>query len=975
MLDPSSSSSSKSSTTDTPEPLSPSSFYANERNPAIACLSVGADGVLLLHKVMRHLDVQDHLALFQTCRAFRRILIEETEPTAACMVFPQAINKVLDHLEINDHEETLTRTRHMANMYVHPADNDEIQMVIQVMAISTPVAAAVLSTFCKRHENLLDVSISKRHADLFEGLCEVWRGESEQRHPSPPEFIWECCNDDMVMAAVSRKRRRGVKGEAYEIFRSAPPAQSTDSKRLCVHHCHWLEDVLSVIFSHRCYDIKAADLEDIVDLAILCRNPTFIATHILGILEKAGVASACPSPFPPAFDSFPIPPPPYTEEPPPDAHFDGGEQGRIGQSCLVQLWNEASPESWDPLLDHMLLRYRLPQLGANFREECRDGRTAVAMRILEVRGAWLDPEEIINDDPLSLAIEGKHEETVQFLLWIGRKAIEETPDSEIDTTVVVPPWLKRIRSNLEDLARRPSGDHTTLRVTLSGIRAAAHFPVVFNPIHPQRAPLRQAAAKGTLSILNLLAHAAGGWQALSHLDGTNEVIVHQDMQMPMDDPHLLRGLEDLLYEACRIGEPDTVRFLVDKIRDSFRTASATMMDHDDAENPVALFVKTLSLCLETTCSRPGSIGTTTVLDICRCLIFETEEDELGLPSASPHLLVASPTLRDGRMLDMAVQCDHEAVVSLLLSHPLLPASALYPAIVSACEADNDRILSLLLVHPSVDVHADPENVHSGRLRITEDVRLILSKTRDDGALRAGHVLVTSAIVKGQVRTLRVLLQDPRFDAGSGLMALKLACKSKKSEMVVEVLAAETYAEVFRAGREGGDASIASEIGEILTQFTVQMVVEHWKRDVSLLPTLGYDDGALKEHIMARTRETSDMLKWLLLTGWVDPIPLKTAIAKQTKFGKPWQRTRCARVKLILSETRDDLAVSADQAYVTSAIVTGHVRTLRVLLQDPRFDAGSGLLALKLACKSKKPETVMEVLTAGRYAEAFRADRE
>ncbi|KAJ3097218.1 hypothetical protein HDU96_000460 [Phlyctochytrium bullatum] len=846
----------------------PSTSSANDANTAIACLSLGSDGMLLLHKVMCHLALEDHLVLFQTCTAFRRILATETNPTAACKVFPQAVSTILHHLRLNDHERNLCHVTNMTHLYVRPENNKEIHLLVRIMAIGAPVAAAVVSAgFWWR-------------LDLFCVLCRVWRGVEE--HPlslRPPEFVWDCCNDEVVMAAMNRKRRRGLAGYNYDRKkRPASGSQEIPPYMPCIKHRQWLEHVLSVMFSHQCYDIQETlDLDRLVRLARHC-NPSLIAAHLLGMLERIGVVSASPSPLAPAFDPFPKPPPPQTGEPSPDVHLGDSEKGQVGALCLLALWKEAFLQHWDSLLDHLLLRYRLPWLGDCFREACKEGRTALAMRIVEVRGAWLDLYEVHWDNPLSLAMKHNHDETLHFLLWIGRKGIGSDLDSE-SADVAIPPWLQRVRSKLEESARRLSTHPTTLRVTLSGIRATANHPVAIDPAKSNRAPLRCAASKGTVSTLNLLAHAAGGWQALANIDGTNAPIVHDDLHMAnhVRGTHLLRGLEDLLFEACRCGHPSVVRFLVDKIRHALRTGPT---DPDRA----ALFVKTLSVCLEMACHRSSSKEAATVLETCRYLLFETEEDEDGPPSASPHPLVASPSFRESSAFCVAAGHGHEAVVSLLLPHPHLSAAALYRALAMACESNLDHIVSLLLTHPSLDVNLDTRNFYRPSRRTTDDISSILDEPRDDGAIRAGHFLVSAAIVKGHVRTLRMLLQDPRFDAGSALLALKLACKSEKPEMVVEVLAAERYAEVFRT--EGGDTSIDSEIVKTLTEFAIEMVVDFWESDASFLPTAHLQ--SFKEEIMQKERETFDMLKRLLLSGWVDPMPVKNAIVDKTKLGKPWQ---------------------------------------------------------------------------------------
>ncbi|KAJ3097217.1 hypothetical protein HDU96_000459 [Phlyctochytrium bullatum] len=496
--------------------------------------------------------------------------------------------------------------------------------------------------------------------------------------------------------------------------------------------------------------------------------------------------------------------------------------GEVGASCLLAMWNEAFLQKWDSLLDHMLLSHRIPGLGKIFRQACREGRTALAMTILE---------EHVNDhdDTLSLAVE--REETVELLLWMDRKGIPESNGSEMDATVVVAPWLKHIRSKLEDMARRPSADPTTLHVTLSGIRAAAHYPLVFDPVHPRRAPLRQAAGRG-------------------------------DTEHP--------------YPARSGG-----RFLVDKIRHSLRTAPRSRADH------AAHFVKALSLCLETACS-----------------LRRPKEAETAVVDSLPG----------------TVQRDHEAVVSLLLAHPDLPTSGLYPALVRACEWNNEHMIRLLLTHPDLDVHLDTGTTFWPRLRINEGVRKVLNERRDDRALRPGHMLVTSALVTVMIGTLRGLLQDPRFDAGSGLMALKLAIRSEKPKVVMEVLSAERYAETFRAGREdpgvtalsiNGNDSVASEIVKILTEFTIQMVLVFWGRDASMLPTMKIQK--FKDEIMQREREIFEMLKRFLLTGWVDPKPLKQAIAEETKLGKPWQdAVDFLRVLVRLQGTNQSRTVSIDR---------------------------------------------------------------
>ncbi|KAJ3108690.1 hypothetical protein HDU96_007449 [Phlyctochytrium bullatum] len=860
----------------------------NDANVAIAVLSLGIDGMLLFHKVMCYLAVEDHIALFQTCTAFRRILATETGPSVACLVFPQAVANVVRNL-VNNEREYEMRTLKRANLYVHPLENNQFKNLIHAMAINTSVAAAVLLTACSQVPN------------LFLCLCKVWRSEQldhyyQYSRLQPLTSLWQCSDDEMVLAAMKRKRKRGSTDDvhdmehssSFEVFdRGANPDSPTASRTLCAHHCQWLESVLSLIFAHPAYEVKVTkSFESLVYLANLCRNPRFIATHLLGKLERSGVLSACPSALPPLFDSFPQPPQPQIGPISQHVHLNGSGTSPIGTACLQRLWHDASSQQWDPLLDHLLLRYRLPDPSKLFREACSEGRTALAMRILEVRGASVDPAESDNT-PLRLAIDGKHEETVQFLLWIGRKAMDnfENPSDSVDA----PPWLQYIRYKLEESARWPSTNRYTLRVTLSGIRTTAHYPVFINPVHRRREPIRQAASKGTLTILNLLAHAAGGWHALSRaqVNGTEQPIVHLDLQVGENARHRLRGLEDLLWEACQKGEPATVRFLVSKIRHSIRAARLAPVGHENTNgDPERLFVRTLSECLLKTCHRPA-IEAAAVLDICRCLLFESVEDEASPPSKSDDRLVASPAIHGGQVLLTATDNGHEAVVSLLLSHVDLPATLIGRALVRACVMDFEGIASRLLALPDIELHGDFPTFFHEMVRLGEYITNITGETRDDGAARGGHLLVTTTIILGHTRALKVLLDDPRIDPGSALTALKLACKSKKLGTVVEVLSAKRYAEVFQAWREGGDPPISldlqKEIVAIVTKYAADMAVNYWENEAAVVNRLPVPDPTLKEKASAKGREIFDILKRLLMTGWVQPLALKFMLIWKTKL--------------------------------------------------------------------------------------------
>ncbi|KAJ3093468.1 hypothetical protein HDU96_002267 [Phlyctochytrium bullatum] len=350
------------------------------------------------------------------------------------------------------------------------------------------------------------------------------------------------------------------------------------------------------------------------------------------------------------------------------------------------------------------------------------------------------------------------------------------------------PWLQLIPSKLEEFTQRPSINPDAFRITLSVIYAAAHQPEAIDPVFPQRRPIRESAAKGTMNILSLLAHAAGGWHALSHQAGTNSPIAHHDVRINTSN-HVLHGLEDLLYFACKMGEPAMVRFLASKIRHLHRMALLHAMDGDAANSRAELFVRTLSECLITASERNNDKD---ALEICKCLLFESEEDEIGGISGHPANqcpLVASLSLGYGKALSEAAKRGLNSVVDLFLSHPSLPTIQPLTALIHACIGAHEGVVSRMISRSDINLRMPPVHIYLGTRGKNDPVHGILTEADriNKEGKRLGHAMVSSAVWGGHVGVLRVLLADSRIDAGVGITALKLACGSKNPEMVLEVL--------------------------------------------------------------------------------------------------------------------------------------------------------------------------------------------
>ncbi|KAJ3096474.1 hypothetical protein HDU96_000760 [Phlyctochytrium bullatum] len=168
---------------------------ANDGTVAIACLSLGVDSALLLHRVMRYLAVEDHLALFETCSALRRILTTETGPSVACSVFPQAVDRAVSIIKIAQPWEV--------RLYLRKP----LFMLLRIMAFNTAVAAAVLMAAVAANEQVC--------SELLLYLCRVSQHGPHVDLARPPKVLWDCCNDELVLAAINRKRKRGI-DDSYE---------------------------------------------------------------------------------------------------------------------------------------------------------------------------------------------------------------------------------------------------------------------------------------------------------------------------------------------------------------------------------------------------------------------------------------------------------------------------------------------------------------------------------------------------------------------------------------------------------------------------------------------------------------------------------------------------------------------------------------------------------------------------------------
>ncbi|KAJ3099081.1 hypothetical protein HDU96_010834 [Phlyctochytrium bullatum] len=821
---------------------------------------------LLLHRVLRHLPLPDHLKFLQACTSFRRILGSETSPAAACRVLRPAI------------EAAVGQARGSRDL--------EMRMLVRLMAIGTPVAAAVLT------------AAARVHTDLLACLCGVWRKGPDGGGRRPPTVLWECCNDELVAEVAGRSGKWMERSSSSKPDLGVHQVCATAPKMLCIFHRRWLENVLKFMFADPSYDFHGVDhkaLTQLISLAFHCRNPRLIASPLLEKLERMGVVSARPLPHAPAFDDFPRPPPGGPAIPPPaetqprvyldyEAAADASRVEKARKLCLQHLWRGAIAQNWDELLDHLLLRYRLPMamLNSFFREACSEGRIALALRIVEVHRAAVDPDEFENR-ALCLAIQERREEMVRLLLWIGRQGIERHSDGMNVDAPTVAPWLQVLRKHFEDAARRPAADPNILRITLSGLRVAAYHPTPLDPTYPRRHPLRLAASHGTVALLNLLAHAAGGWRVLSHNDnGTSSaLILHHDIQLAGGSDHVLRGLEDLLLDACRNPDPTVARFLVSHMRTSLRTDPP-----DTSGDPESLFVTTLSECLVVACNAPNPDA---ALGVCRCLLFETEDAETAGPAGTGDL-VASPALHNGRALSVAAERGHEAVVELLLADPRLPTAALYPTLVAACRVAHDGIVGRLLARRDMDLHDDPGMSYVQSLERDEMHTIIASG--GGGAVGVGHPLLTAAIADGRVAVMRVLLEDPRVDAGGAMTALQLACASDNPDMVAAVLSAPRYMEAFKAtleGRETGsvdeDASVThTETVQMLTRFVVEAVVGFRRRWLKEGPVA--ETAASANEKMEEERKMLGVFKRFLMSGLVDPEAMMEAVGKEA-LGKEW----------------------------------------------------------------------------------------
>ncbi|KAJ3104322.1 hypothetical protein HDU96_008976 [Phlyctochytrium bullatum] len=921
----------------------PARSLANDDNVAISTLSStdfnNAQGPRLMHRIMQHLSLEDHLNLFQTCHAFRHILAEETGPGVAMELFKVAMIKVgkmeqerYERLRRVEEQNRGIRSSGVLSLSfvdhqqfeAAPLDEKErafSKTLVRLMTISAPIGAAVLVRMS-----------SKWCPILFDTMCGVWkRGPQCQDVRTATSSWWECCNNtnDEVDHSTTSSMDDGV-----------DQVCATESKMLCKYHRRWFQDVLLTILQHPCYfsdpskpEQQIWKLRKLVEISVHCRNPAFIPTHLLAQLESSGVLQAKPSSLPPAFDFFPAPPakaPTDNDTPVPlqKSEPDNGLQ------CLSQLVRIAFDKEWDPLLDHLLLRYSPTQSQLNdlFQQACNVGRVAVAMRILEVRG-----HTVTHNAALCTAVEKGNEGIVRFLLWIGRKGTEDA----------APPWLQSVRVKLEEAAAQPITNPRALRVTAEGIRAAAHHGYSINPLYPKSRPVRLAVTDGNFTNLNLLVDAIGGWRALSRVDG-NETIhrsfVHKDLVFP-GSQHVPRGLEDLLMLACSAGRPAMARFFAAKIRESHR-ADPDPMDADTATDPTALFVTTLSECLVLACDLPNQND---ALEIYHALVGDAGDDGASPPSRP---LVASPSLRDGHAFLAAVERGHDAIVALLLADPRLPLSALNPGLAAACHRGHARVVAQLLARPEVDPQVAAAIPGGNR-----NAHAVLSADVGYGGTNADmHPLLTSAIAGGHAETVEVLAADPRIDpvGGSG-MALRLACAACDPELVLTLVGSQAYLRAFGQSEEASEESLSalqrSKLLELLTQFVADVVIGF--RDKPTKKEGGKGDGkdAAKDKAEGTDKEAESAEKWLeflkrfLAIAFFDPTTLSNIILR-TAVKKGWVEA----VELLMEYGRQDPVATprglvdpsdanneALRLAANAADPEKGLEIVRLLLRDPRVD--------------------------------------
>ncbi|KAJ3110906.1 hypothetical protein HDU96_006159 [Phlyctochytrium bullatum] len=752
---------------------------------AVAYLSMAIDGALILHKVMEHLVIEDHLALFQTCSTFRRIIALETGPAVACSIFPAAVSKVLEKLAVDDVDGG-------------PLPSTQMTLLIRIMAFNTASAAAVLVTAAGEYKDI----------NLFDFLCSVFEEGPDADPKKPPEFLWECCNDAELLTAASRKRKResaedsDLDTQTFDLFFPDDGVDSINaiaSGTLCTYHRRWLQSVMLIILTHPCFTKNGIMVSDLVEICLGCRNSKFLVTYLLPELERGGSVSLDPCSLPPAFDFMP-------ESLYPKSHGKAVNQSYgvdiVVEDVTDELFWAVYESGLDPLLDQILLRYRpsFSMLNDVFREACKGGYTTVAMRILEVRGDMLDLADEENG-ALEDSVSAGHHETVEFLLWIGRKGMDSDSANGSPAS-----WLQSIRSNLEELAAKP-GKGNEFSITLSGIRAAADHPAIINPLIPRRMPIRRSASKTDPSTLYLLVDAAGGWQSLLEND-----VVHDDIPFIIADGEA-QGAEDLLLLACKEGSPTVAKDVVEKMRGFLR--SRYDLATADAVERITRFETALSVCL---CFALRDSEEDT-LSIVKCLLFESSEAEITVPQVDPlshRRLIASPAFRDGMALQGACSRGQQAVVSLFLADPRLTSSARNKALARACHKRRTTLVAQLLAHPGIDPHRAgqelkqmcfEEAVLFGSTQpLTTKVALFLETHQ------ASNPLLSCAIFIGDIRLIVTLLADPRIEPG-GVTPLKMACILKAPEILEELLSSDRYLKILHELPWGRDAMNSNEDGE------------------------------------------------------------------------------------------------------------------------------------------------------------------
>ncbi|KAJ3117997.1 hypothetical protein HDU96_004451 [Phlyctochytrium bullatum] len=1005
----------------------PARLLTNDRNFPIAYLSTSVDGASLMHKVLRYLTFKEHLNLFQTCNAFRQILAQ-TGPATACLLYYNLVDvtdlaKTMNRTghdrvrnlgqwmdpEIedllwnagNDREREMERYMHIRDRRVREVKKAAIRSLVPLMSINTYVAAAFLT--------LTPSSCST----LFETLCkEPKAGPGRHDDPKRSLLLWECSdakdpneaedsingdgNGNLVgsgrdesMANRNSLRAladvRNGSDETSDVNGSSSTDNGVDQlcatgiNKLCNHHRRWFQKVFRNIFNYQCYlkysvesNWQDEDVRMLVKISSHVQDTSRLALNLLPKLEHSGYLTPELSPLPRAFDFFPTPN--YKNRPGTPLLISQPVKP-VGEKCLSELLRMAIDRGWDPLLDHMLLCYRLGEKRSFdlFEHACKTGRVELAMRILEVYGDLVNTTGEHNKI-LCTAVEKGSEEMVAFLVWIGRRGTENVA---ADGTVT-PPWLAQIETKLREAATDSVSKPSTLCITDTGIRAAALHGHTIDPLHPESRPVRRAVVNRHQSILSVLVNAAGGWRALSRVDGGstfNRPFVHHDMPFPGSN-HVPRGLEDLLMLACSKGCPDMAKFLAAKIRASHRADSGTT-DVDIANDPTALLVTTLSECLVMACDRSDH---TDAYEICTTLLSDTGDDG-GPPPSRP--LVADPSLREWQAVRKAVERGHDGVVSLILASLRLPTSVLNPALfvrtlseclVMACDLTDHtaayKICTTLLSDTGDDGGPPPSRplVADPSLRDWQAVRTTVERGHDGvvSLILAGLRLATSVLnlalfvttlfkclVMGcdltdhtaAYKICTTLLSDTGYDGGPPLSLPLVADPSFRN------------GQAFLTAVERGHEDV------------VTLLLTDSRLPASVL----YPGLAVACH-----RGYTGVVAQLLARPEVDPhvaaanIPGGSGKVQAVLLipgGYPNVHTALSAD--VGCGNFGDVKAASLHPLLKSAILGGHAEVTGLLLSDPRIDPlGEGGMALKLACASGNPEVVLRVIGSQGYVRAL-----